>query len=100
MQNLYLMMLDILNCYHGKMHNSGTNQMLSLLSTKYWIVVAREEIIEWEKECAACKRRKARNAEQIMAPLPASRLKLPLRAFTRTAEDYDGPFLTKQGRGT
>ena len=46
-----------------------------------------------------CKQRKARNAEQIMAPLPASRLKLPLRAFTQTAVDYGGPFLTKQGRG-
>lgn len=27
-------------------HNSGTNQTLSLLSSKYWIIAAREEIIE------------------------------------------------------
>ena len=95
MQNLYRMMLDILYCCRVRIgsqslllniimrghHNSETKQMLSFLSTKYWIDAAREEIIEWEKECAACKRRKAKNAEQIMAPLPSSRLKLPLRSF-------------------
>ena len=80
-------------------HNSGTNQTLSLLSTKYWIIAAREEIIEWERECAICKRRKAKHAEQIMAPLPINRLKPSLRAFTRTAVDFGGPFFTIQGRG-
>ena len=37
----------IVKHYHERgHHNSGTNQTLSLLSTKYWIVAAREEIIE------------------------------------------------------
>ena len=34
-----------------------------------------------------------------MAPLPLNRLKLSLRAFTRTAVDFGGPFVTIQGRG-
>ena len=34
-----------------------------------------------------------------MAPLPASRLTLPLRAFERIGTDFAGPFFTKQGRG-
>lgn len=80
-------------------HNAGTNQTLSALSTKYWIIAAREEIVEWEKKCAACIRRKAKNAVQIMAPLPLNRLKSSLRAFTRTAVDFGGPFVTVQGRG-
>ena len=79
--------------------NSGTNQTLSLLSLKYWIIAAREEIIEWERQCAACRRRKAKNAQQIMAPLPANRLVTSLRAFTRTAVDFGGPFITIHGRG-
>ena len=79
--------------------NAGTNQTLSALSTKYWIMAAREEIAEWEKECAACISRKAKCAKQIMAPLPLNRLKLSLRAFTRTAVDFGGPFVTIQGRG-
>ena len=90
----------IVKYYHEKgNHNSGTNQTLSLLSTKYWIIAAREEIIEWERECAICKRRKAKHAEQIMAPLPINRLKPSLKAFTRTAVDFGGPFFTIQGRG-
>jgi hypothetical protein len=34
-----------------------------------------------------------------MAPLPTSRLTLPLRAFERIGTDFAGPFLTKQGQG-
>ena len=34
-----------------------------------------------------------------MAPLPKIRLKIPLRAFARTAVDYGGPFITMQGGG-
>ena len=56
----------IVKYYHEKgNHNSGTNQTLSLLSTKYLIIAAREEIIEWERECAICKRRKAKHTEQM-----------------------------------
>ena len=80
-------------------HNFGTNQTLSMLSAKYWIVAAREEIIEWEKQCAVCIKRKAKYAQQIMAPLPLNRLTMSLRAFTKTAVDFGGPFYTMQGRG-
>ena len=59
----------------------------------------REVIREWERQCAECRRRKAKICQQIMAPLPVSRLKSSLRAFTRTAVDYAGPFITIQGRG-
>ena len=55
-------------------HNYGVNQTLSLLSSKYWIIAARGEIIEREKQCTFCKKRKAKNATQIMAPLPLNRL--------------------------
>ena len=34
-----------------------------------------------------------------MAPLPLSRLKTSLRAFSRTAVDFGGPYITVQGRG-
>ena len=70
-----------------------------MVSTKYWIVAAREAILEWERECAACRRRKVKCAKQIMAPLPLNRLESSLRAFVRTAVDIGGPFITVQGRG-
>ena len=72
----------IVKYYHEKgNHNSGTNQTLSMLSTKYWIIAAHEEIMDWERECATCNRKKAKQAEQIMAPLPTFHLRPSLRAF-------------------
>ena len=79
-------------------HASGTNQTLAVLSTRFWIISGREEIREWEKECNECRRRKAKAAKQIMAPLPQIRLRLSLRPFAQTAVDFGGPFVTIQGR--
>ena len=79
-------------------HASGMNQTLAVLSTRFWIMSEREEIQEWEKECNECRRRKAKAAKQIMAPLPQIRLQLSLRPFTQTAVDFGGPFVTIQGR--
>ena len=46
-----------------------------------------------------CRRRKAKPAKQIMAPLPELRTQKFLRAFSDTSLDFGGPFITKQGRG-
>eukprot|EP00795_Rhopilema_esculentum_P002347 gene2347-17984_t len=90
----------IVKFYHEKDHHAGgTNQTLAAISSRFWIISAREEIREWENECNWCKRRKARACSQIMAPLPSIRLAMSLRAFERVAVDYGGPFITMQGRG-
>ena len=57
----------------------------------------REAILEWEKECAMCQKIKAKVAQQIMAPLPLNRLTTSLKAFTKVAVDFGGPFMTVQG---
>lgn len=74
----------IVKHYHelGK-HVIGTNHTLANLSTKFWIIAAREEIRAWEADCNECKRRRAKAACQVMAPLPKTRFSLPLRAFSR-----------------
>ena len=90
----------IVKSYHERgSHAVGTNHTLSLLSARFWVMQGREEIRDWERECCECRKRKAKAAKQIMAPLPKIRLKLPLRAFARTAVDFAGPFVTIQGRG-
>ena len=45
-----------------------------------------------------CRRRKAKTCQQIMAPLPLPRLEMSMRAFTKTAVEFAGPFVTMQGR--
>ena len=77
----------------------GTNQTLAEISSRFWILSAHEEIRECENECAGCRRRKAKAAEQIMSPLPLARVTTSLRTFTRTSVDFGGPFVTLQGRG-
>ncbi|CAG2212925.1 unnamed protein product [Mytilus edulis] len=58
-----------------------------------------EEIREYEHECNTCGRRKAKVAEQVIAPLLEILFKTPLHAFARTAVDIGGPITTVQGRG-
>ena len=91
----------IVKHYHEKgKHASGTNQTLAASSTRFWIKTGREKIRKREKKCNVCRRRKAKAAKQVMAPLPQIRLRLSLRVFAQTAVDFGGPFITIQGRGT
>ena len=83
----------------NKEHTCGTKHTLAALSAHYWIVSGREAIREWERECMECRRRKAKACQQIMAPLPLARLETSMRAFTKIAVDFSGPFVTVQGRG-
>jgi hypothetical protein len=90
--------LIVKNC-HEKTCHGGTNLTLAKLSGRYWVISAREEIRNWENQCAKCKRSKAQGSNQIMGALPVERFGQSMRAFTNTAVDYAGPFITKQGRG-
>ena len=85
-------------CHELANHNAGTNFVLSQTSQRYWIIAAREEIREWERQCNECKRRKTSPASQIMAPLPSRRNRLSYRAFDQAAVEYAGPIHTVQGR--
>ena len=80
-------------------HVSGTNQTLSKISKRFWIVHAREAIREVETSCNKCAQKRAKAANQQMAPLPLSRIGKPYQAFSRVAIDYAGPFEAIQGRG-
>ena len=90
----------IVKYYHElSNHTAGTNFVLSQISQRYWIVAAREEIRNWEKQCNECKKRKTKTASQIMGPLPSSQTRMTYRAFDQAAVDYAGLIKTIQGRG-
>ena len=38
-------------------HIAGTNQTLASLSTRFWIIAAREAILEWERVCNVSKKK-------------------------------------------
>lgn len=61
----------IVRWYHQQgNHSAGTNQTLAMLSSRFWLMQGREEIRECEGECYECRRRKAKAAQHVMAPLP------------------------------
>ena len=80
-------------------HTAGTNQTLAMLLLRFWLMQGQEEIRECEGECYECRKSKGKATHQAMAPLPKMRLKIALRAFARRVVDFEGPFITIQGRG-
>ena len=61
--------LIVKSFHEGINHSAGTNHTLSLLSSRFWIMQARDEIREVERECCEYQRRKSKAAQQIMAPI-------------------------------
>ena len=79
-------------------HNSGVEHLLTETRSRFWIIKGRRAVRTVVENCLKCWRSKAKPTVSVMAPLPKSRLQLPLRAFDRIGTDYCGPFYTKQGR--
>ena len=74
--------------------------LLCELRTQFRVPKGRRAIRSIVESCPGCRRRfTAKPVNQIMAPLPKSRVTHPLRAFERNGVDFGGPYLTKQGRG-
>ena len=80
---------------HHHCRHAGVNHVLAQIRNRYWVIDGRQEVKNWDQECKSCERRRAKPAAQIMAPLPTSRLGMPMRAFAKCCVDYAGPFVTK-----
>ena len=78
----------------------GVNYTLNHLRERYHVIHSRQEVKACIQNCFECKRRfRLHPGKQQMAPLPQFRLQMTYRPFTNCATDYDGPYLTIQGRG-
>ena len=92
--------LVIVDAHKRLGHEAGVEQVLTELRSRFWIVKGRRMVRSVTAACAECRRRLTmKTGNQMMAPLPKSRLQSSLRAFERVGVDYGGPFLTRQGRG-
>lgn len=70
--------LIILNRHEKLGHN-----LLTEVRSRFWIIKGRRTVRNVVEKCLGCRRLKAKPTGQRMAPLPKSRLQLPLRAFDR-----------------
>ncbi|KAL9966671.1 hypothetical protein ACROYT_G024783 [Oculina patagonica] len=92
--------LVIVDAHERLGHGTGVEHVLTELRSRFWIVKGRRMVRNVIEACAECRRRfSTKIGNQMMAPLPKSRLQSSLRAFEKVGVDYGGPFLTKQGRG-
>ena len=76
-------------------HSRGIGAIMSELQQRFWIIHGREAIKKLKYSCYQCRKRNEVCSEQIMAPLPSSRVLTSLRAFANLGIDFAGPFTTK-----
>ena len=80
---------------HHRSRHAGVNHVLAQIRSRSWVIDGCQEVKIRDQECKSCERRRAKPATQIMAPLPTSRLGMPMRAFSKYCVDNAGPFVTK-----
>ncbi|XP_015118378.1 uncharacterized protein LOC107042025 [Diachasma alloeum] len=84
---------------HQKTLHGGTQLTLAYTQQRYWILGGRGTVRAYILRCAICARHRARQAQQQMGQLPATRVS-PARAFLHTGVDYAGPFAILKWRPT
>ena len=84
---------------HKDSNHAGTNQVLASLSARSGFLEQGRRSVNVKEHVWVCRRLKVQPASQIMAPLPAIRAQMSLRAFSNISVYFADPFLTKQGRG-
>ncbi|XP_055917787.1 uncharacterized protein LOC129950037 [Eupeodes corollae] len=77
------------NTLHG-----GIQQMIMYIRQKYWIGQIRRSVKYQLHRCSSCFRQKASEMQQLMANLPAPRVRMS-RPFSHTGVDYAGPIEIK-----
>ena len=65
-----------------------------------WPVGGVCTVRHYTRNCAGCRLRRQKRGEQLMAPLPASRLKPRTHVFAYAASDLAGPFSVTVGRSS
>lgn len=80
---------------HRKTNHGGTQAMIQYIRQMYWIPRLRAEIKNFTQKCTTCVRHAHKPATQLMAELPADRIR-QYRPFRNAGVDYAGPFLLKE----
>ena len=80
---------------HEQNAHIGSNQVMSKLREKYYILKAYSQIKAVLGKCIDCKKQQAKPAEQLMANLPKERVETDNPAFTYVGVDYFGQMQVK-----
>ncbi|XP_072937318.1 uncharacterized protein [Epargyreus clarus] len=83
---------------HCAAGHANRERVTNDLRQRYWIVHLRPTVRAIERDCALCKRRKARPQVPATGDLPRERLEPFKRPFSYCGIDYFGPMVVKVGR--
>lgn len=89
--------LVILSAHLQTLHGA-TQLTMSHVRKTYWIVNARKTIASTIHRCITCHRQRAKFTEQLMADLPAARVRIS-KPFTHVGVDFCGPFQVRASKG-
>lgn len=92
----YLLIQD----FDSRLKHPGPERVFAEIRRMYWILRGREAVRRFQRDCAECRRWKARPTVPRMADLPETRLRLFKPAFHLTGVDCFGPFEVRVGRCT
>lgn len=84
----------IMEMAHRVSLHGGTQVAMQWVRAKYWIPQLRDELKKFIRKCVTCVRNKPLTQEQLMADLPADRVR-PGDPFEVSGIDYAGPFNVK-----
>lgn len=77
---------------HSDTMHGGMQQVVCYIRQRFWIPRLRQFARKIVYNCVTCARHRGIVAQQMMANLPADRVR-PYKAFLHTGVDYAGPFL-------
>lgn len=85
----------LLICHaHREIKHGGSQAMMAYIRSHYWIPQLRQQTCKFVSQCVRCTHYAQKTSSQIMAELPAERLR-PARPFNATGIDLAGPYIVK-----
>ena len=88
----------IIKQYHEAEGHVGASQVLTSIRRKFWILQGHAAVRRVVGKCFKCRRWNAKPCEQVMAPLPSSRVTPQSPPFSSVGVDYFGPIFVKMKR--
>ena len=82
---------------HMRLKHCPPQQLLSSVRQRFWPLQGRRSAVNFVNRCMTCAKNRHKNIQQIMAPLPATRV-IPQLPFTQIGLDYAGPMAVKQSK--
>ena len=86
--------------YHTLEGHAGVSHLLAVIRQRFWILHGAATVKRMIRRCPLCRRQNAVGMSQLMAPLPAVRVREGWHPFSQVGLDYFGPIEVKRGRST